>query len=538
MKLYPKSMVIIITGQSGLDSDAIIENFIAKYPFKHGEKPAHFKVEGIISESYRIDKQLKESINRKTLWKRFLREPYKLQEKYWCDAIKIVSKKISDTQCVFINLHACYFHRKTLEYLSLVNISLLKKLQPCKIITLIDDVYEIHHRLRREPDDVFYPSIAATPTDVLLEYLRVLDWRSKEIMMSRFIANSSGCDNFVFAIKHSWDIFYNLVYDKRPTAYLSHPISEVRRLEWDGKMDAANKIKDEIKSVSEELKEHFAVFLPTTIDEFRIEQEKKSKNEIFYTVLGERWDSKLYTEPRNMLYSYSEFQDINELWTEEKNDFPSQDFNLLLKTLNDSISAQVTTRDYTLVEQSQYLVVYRPLFNGNQSGGVDKESGYHRDLIRTTELLGSEKAKSPKYFVYCPIEDINFYKRNTFNFYIEERIKKGIFFSKTDNFSTISDAEYGKLLDADRNRDDLIAFLKEVNQAHNIHIVNIKEYKSKRPLKDNEEIVDLIYEDVIDDYLINIDSVIKLYSEIVDEFPEHSIFDHRKFVKQIIEKLQ
>jgi hypothetical protein len=48
----------------------------------------------------------------------------------------------------------------------------------------------------------------------------------------------------------------------------------------------------------------------------------------------------------------------------------------------DSISSQVSSRDLQLVSQSDALVVFRPRYRGNLSGGVREEISYHDEVTR------------------------------------------------------------------------------------------------------------------------------------------------------------
>jgi hypothetical protein len=539
-------MLILFTGPSGLESSQALTNFIDKFDFQASEKPHYIKVEALIISRYLADKKIEPSQKNNTVWKKFLREPYKIQEKYWDDALLKVDDQISELNkkesnpVIFLNFHACYFHRKTLEYFSLVNLPALSKHKPDIIITLIDDIYEMHHRMRLEPGDVFYAEVTKSSSDVILDYMRVLDWRSKEIMTSRFIAKNLGrIPCYVFAIKHNFDIFYNLIYGKHPTAYLSHPISEVRRLEASSesnKRNKADRLKHEILTISDELCSHFAIFLPTTIDEFRIKMEKVGSEKFFCSTLLPRWDADQYKEPHNLLYQTSGFEDRNELWV-GGNTITNETTHQLLKTLSATISAQVTTRDYMLVEQSKYLILYRPLFNGNQSGGVEKERSYHSDLIRVAEALGSSSTSKTKVYVYCPADDIRWYMKSTFEFCIADQIKRNVMACLEKEFEEIDEEEFKRLLAHGDDKEGLKELLVDILHKYRIHISD-PEFKKEAPLFDKEETVNDLYNNMVDYYVENITNVKSLFDSLVDDYPEHSIFDLKKTVKQILIKFE
>jgi hypothetical protein len=539
-------MVIIFNGPSGLESSQALIGFIESTTFPSTKQPHYLKVEAHILQHYREDNRIAPEKKNTTVWKNFLREPYKIQENYWNQAFGEIEKRIieihtlEENPTIFLNFHACYFHRKTLEYFSLVKLQSLNNCQPLKIITLIDDIYEMHHRMRTEPDDVFYANVDKTPSDLIFEYLRILDWRSKEIMMSRFLAKNLGdIPCYVLAIKHNYEILYRLIYDDQHTAYLSHPISEVRRLEYSNQpedLTKATEIKKEISSISEELRTHFAIFLPTTIDEFRIKQMKNEAGKQLCKTLLPRWESEKYIVPRNTLYSNSGFQDKNELWDPSENTYSNETFHQLLKTLSDTISAQVTTRDYKLVEQSKYLIIYRPLFNGNQSGGVEKERVYHSDLIRVASAMGKTSATDKtKVYVYFPIDDMNSYKKKTFEFCINDKIIKGTMHSHTTSNIILDDDQCRNLIEIEIDRDKLFEFLKYVLDQNNVRISD-PEFNRHAPLLDNEESISDLYIEIIDSYIKKVKDVKLLFDPIVNSYPEHDTFDLKRITHEILEK--
>lgn len=538
-------MKVLFTGQSGQNINSELQKFKNDFKlFTHlsDKRPHYFKVENVIEEIYKKDKQI--TSNTKQTWKKFLREPYSLQESYWKKSFEKILTQIQDIEAktptanFFINLHAIHYHPRTQEYLSILNLDLLKKLRPDKIISLIDDIYDIRHRLALDPNDIFYDRIknqneAYKRLKIAMQLARVLDWRAKEIMMSRFIAKELDIKHFVLAIKHPWDTLFNLTFENKQSVYLSHPISEPRRLEIRGEYDEAKKIRNEITQISSKLCENFITFLPTTIDEFRIKKEKNSDGEIFYAVLNKRWENEIYAESKEMLYSVSGFDDTDALWQKHEPGFIDTEFNFILKSLNDTISDQVTSRDYMLVEQSDILVVYRPLYNGNASGGVKEENIYHEDIERTASILGRD-TKNFK-FVYCPKSDIELYKKNQFNLLLKKYIQAGIFtYRKEESFDSIEEYEYQALLKSDSDQDLLLDLLRLVNSKHGIQISNDQgeSLDSPNPLKDIDSETTGIELKFVSEFL-NILRVITFYKEIADLFEEDATFDANKFIEKI-----
>lgn len=535
--------IILFTGQSGLNSKQSITSFIEKCPrFSSNpeKRPLYYKIEDYIDKLYRKDNEITPEHDRSAVWISFLKDPYTNQERYWKRALNEIFKDMSlsknKDRSVFINMHLCYYHRKTKEYISLLDPEFIRELRnkknKIKIITLIDDIYDIHDRLRKNTNDIFYPRVQRTAIDIVLEYLIILQWRAKEIMFSRFLGKILNCKQYVFAIKHNWDTLYNLIFDKAPTAYFSHPISEVRRLEGVDDKEAED-IRNQISDFSDELRVRFAPFLPTTIDEFRILEKEK----ILYPKLKLRWEFDKYEDPQQLLYSASLFEkEKNELWNDKGENHDSKDFMLVLKTLNDSIGTQVTTRDYALVEQSKYLIVYRPLYNGNASGGVKKETEYHNDLLLLVQSLDDGQSTIPVCYVYCPLQDIALYKKNTFNFFVREKIKAGRFISRegASEFTSITEEEANELFLLDNNQKKLENFLKDkVLHQHGIQIADDPNLKSSAPLKDNDEAIDNIYAELVKQYMEKTKEAISFYKKFTKDFPDHKLFDNKKFIAKI-----
>jgi hypothetical protein len=417
-------MVVLFTGISGLESKTSLENFVKNHKaFKSLDKskhPYYIKLEAKIESTYKGPKVTGENI-----WiSSILRQAHPALKLNWENALNAVIKEMNEvrktnpSQLFFINLHACYFHNRTQEYISLINVNKVKeKLNPDFVVTLIDDVYDIYHRLKR-PGGLFSREIR-TPSSMIMRYVRLLDWRSKEIMMSKFIAQQFSevdenqimvkeCKHYVFAVKHSFDTLYKLVYEHQncKRVYLSHAISEVRRLEEAKKDEDVRKIKEEIQEISNNLSDTFTTFLPTTIDEFRInllEDKENKPPKDYLPVLKPRWESN--TSSENSLYNISGFNNVNKLFQHDAIEDKGKRVKELLGALIINIKDQITTRDYSLVEQSDVLVIYRPLYNGNPSGSVQEEFDYYTKV-------SSFKKNEVLCFIYCPEKDLNaFYPR-------------------------------------------------------------------------------------------------------------------------------
>lgn len=504
-------MVILFTGMSGVDIKESLNKFkteFNEFKIKHPERePEIIEFETELEKYYYSVNQNIPKSNQ--VWKdEILTLPYVILEGYWKETFNLVYKKIQTikNEYIFLVLHSCYYHNKTHGYLSLINLEEIKKLEIKIVVTFIDDIYEVHHRLTKL-GGLFHDDKLPSKTSLILRHIMLLDWRSKETMLTRFISKQfSDCKHYVFAIKHSFETLSNLIYDNMPSAYVSHPITEVRRLEKRHEIEEADKIKKEITQISNFLSSEFVPFLPTTIDEYRIDFESKkiiekgkpAESKKYFPVLRKRWEEDWYKRPSNLLYINSGFTDLNELWGNKRSKTFDEPINQLLTALADIISDQVSVRDYALIEQSEVLVIYRPLFNGNASGGVLEEFHYFLSLKK----IG---INMPYCFIYCPQDDIEkFYCREFKQKIIKEidELKHFTYLGKV-RFDDLLQSEKQKLITANRNKNLIKDILDEILNRCQIAISEnnsktplskdeLKEYKNKfvKELSDSFEIVD------------------------------------------------
>jgi hypothetical protein len=536
-------MIVLFTGMSGIDIEHSINNYIQSQHFlsRYSKfEPEIIKLETEIEEVfYDENPDIKRD---RVIWLNvILKQTYVKLEKYWTIAFnRIITKvdaKKSANKPIFICLHACYFHNKTQEYISLVKVNLLKEINPDLIITFIDDVYDIHERLS-ELGGIYNENKNPNSTEMILRYLRLLDWRSKETMMARFLAKQLGIKNYLFATKHPYETLSNLIFELKKVVYFSHPISEVRRLEKQQQFERATSLKREISQLSNYLNAGFSAFLPTTIDELRVlnnigvisnAQGKSKEIRNFYPSLTERWEHDKYKQPENIFYLETGFDDSNSLW---KKDFNIDTSNIdevisqLLTALVDFVIDQVSTRDYTLVEQSDVLVIYRPLFNGNTSGGVLEEFDYFNhfqdDLENTVTC-----------FIYCPQKDIDaFYVKELNNRILSEiEDDKMVLRNKATNFLSISANECGKLIEAGSDKLVLLGVLEEILNNHGI---DIDISKLKGPLGKNKY---TLYKNEFIDDLLEVFEPLEQYKRLAKYFETNDL-TVQQFYANIVSKLK
>lgn len=449
---------VIFTGQSGIKIGHALNDFISKYPSFVSEhrKPLVLKIEDEMKNIHL--KEHSDAVDSSTLWMDILMLPvpdlYNLWEKAFESVLNTIEKEENKNKDIFITLHTCFYLHSTVEYLTLAKTKSIKRFKPDLFITLIDDIYDIHDRLR-EPDQIFCNRYAgaADQVNAVFELMRILDWRANEIMITKHFANELGVPNYVFAVKHSYDTLYKLIFGNKPTFYISHPISEVRRLQKSGEIEKANQMIEEIHMMENIFSSEFVCFLPTTIDEFIIKQEEKENKKIYVPKLMSRWDSKEYQNPINLLFIPPTKSPDDPLWEKESKN--PEEFHLLLKALQELlIGRQVSSRDHKLVEQSRFLFVYRPCFNGNISRGVFREIQYYQMLTGST----SDK----KCFIYLPIGDQKKLKIKQLEKILKGGIKDGVIMYNNIEDVTLSSEEGNKLIAAGDNIDSLIKVLNEI----------------------------------------------------------------------------
>src|SRR5439155_84452 len=102
------------------------------------------------------------------------------------------------------------------------------------VVTFIDDIYDIRSRLS-SPSGLLAPKLSGTPEllDIILKLFLILDWRAFEITLSERVADAaSKNDHCVFAVKHPLRTLNALFYERKKRIYLSHHISQLRRMKY------------------------------------------------------------------------------------------------------------------------------------------------------------------------------------------------------------------------------------------------------------------------------------------------------------------
>lgn len=301
---------------------------------------------------------------------------------------------------VFLTMHLTYF--KNSEFFPPLMPSLfsplLDKLAGARmnIITLIDDAFTIRGRLGSRDEDM-HPGTA-------LRLREILVWRSQEalcaeglkIHMGNMTETGGGKEpvrSYMVSVNHPHATFENLIFNDRPKrAYLSYPISSTRSSS--GAVSEINGFRREAHAVGAET--GTAVFDPVTVDEIalRAALERPAGGDTVVLEEADRW-------PLGEIGPVSR----GPAWPVE---IPRSEVDEVLPSRGPGsgraagdIENQIASRDYRLVEDANFLAVYRPMFNMKKSAGVDAEIRYAKEFGKKVVVYhppqdsGGDAASSP-----------------------------------------------------------------------------------------------------------------------------------------------
>jgi hypothetical protein len=228
---------ILAAGISGVNVKGSIAKFKKYCETTHLVNFELLQINDIISEL------VKSSENREVEWHTILQYPYSKLKELWKNAFQSILALI-DLNCnknYIVIIHSCYFHQYTKEFISFVDIDLLKEFNPDKIITFIDDIEDIHLRLKKQGRIFAEDQLGASPKSLnnIVELKQILQWRAFETTFSRFYASTLiDTEHILLAVKHPCITLYRIIFEREnyKTVYLSHPISKMRRMYWRGEI--------------------------------------------------------------------------------------------------------------------------------------------------------------------------------------------------------------------------------------------------------------------------------------------------------------
>lgn len=299
------------------------------------------------------------------------------RDELWKDAFSTIKAKIENDNPVFaiVSLHVVYFWKE--RFFSCVDWDRLVTLEPRVILTLVDDIYDIHERILSDQQ-----RRGAQVPGGRYSLLEILSWRMREVhtcnllakhlfvnpelfpSIDRFLQNKTKtnqdisrheleqifhkpCDHYVISVKQDKEDFYRLLFQrKKMRVYLSYPISEPRKQE---DVDYFKRLLSWRKRVHAE----FVAFDPVAIDEARFNENEEGikdgnlRGRIPYDI-----GTPIVAPP----------QETPDSWPVEE-----------LRPIRDLIIQQIGERDYKLEDQALMVAMWRPLYMKQTHDGVDSE---------------------------------------------------------------------------------------------------------------------------------------------------------------------
>ena len=281
---------------------------------------------------------------------------------------------------VIVTLHLSFFLNSTREYFVPADLPLLidwVRESVDEIVTFVDDIYDVHQSLMGGPAGVGMIDPPLTLEATIHNLIQILDWRSVEGMLASSLSSSTTTQHYQFAVKHPAETFHDLLYSPKPVIYLSHPISELRRLVIGGNEDEARGLVNRMQGVVSRLRGSATVIEPTAIDELRFVPNTAN--------LSPRWpfaadDRELiYVAPDAVPPAAKRFAFPAGWDVDAREELKTTDAVALLQS---AIERQINARDHSLVEETDRVACYRPLFRGNASRGVEEELRHFAGLVK------------------------------------------------------------------------------------------------------------------------------------------------------------
>jgi hypothetical protein len=263
-------------------------------------------------------------------------------------------------------LHGYYWYDG--ELFTNINLNALSRLNPTVVVTLIDDVYDVHSRIMAREEE-----FTTGASQLLVPQL--LTWRWAEIGLGDFVARNvrdKSIPHLVLAVKHSASTLRQLLLEReRLPVYASFPISRVRREpeQEDVSREQQEELRAEINEFRRRLRDAgFTVLDPLTIDELRFGAAGQ---------LTPRWpvdDLGPMVPPEQEPYHERTQRQLTEPY--------------VWQPLASEVNVQVSRRDFRMVDAAQAVATFRPAaLTGIHSGGTREELRYAKFRGRSLAVV-------------------------------------------------------------------------------------------------------------------------------------------------------
>jgi len=300
-------MKALITGTSGCDKDRYLEE-VSDLAFKQGRQLNILHVGDVMSQ---VSAEVGYEITKETVLDIEDSRQMSLRMSAYERIASVIERQPEIDH--MINTHSSFLWRGRL--ITALTSQVVDRLSPDTFVTIVDNAHTVRKRLHADPQ---WSREGLSLKDILM-------WREQEIAYTKNEATRLKKPHYVIARKHPASTLLDLVLKRDvKKIYLSYPMTYMSVQGF-----------AEVKKIAEELRKHFVVFDPSTITESLLEGDLRR------AVLEAEREGK--PTPEKVL-----IQD-----EDESQEIPAQEIEDALT----NIRGQIVTRDYSLIDQSDMVVI-------------------------------------------------------------------------------------------------------------------------------------------------------------------------------------
>lgn len=424
-------LTVVFTGHTGLGKRRVLERLCQ---FIYSKDLEWCDLKGLSNQTYRKNREraLAQIYYAEDLLdEAFLYLPVRDQQELWRNSfVKAVDRWKQEKprpKYAFLSLHVTWQARS--QFFSPLawrmpptfEDTLIDRLKddfrPRHCVTLIDDVYTVQKRIRergynfRLIELLRWRNVEMLMTDLLSQHIVPDECRKKDRKKYPFEHSP------IIAVRQPLSMLYSFLFDpEKPRIYVSYPISEPRRI---AERDGTDEPIEEINRFRSTLHEIFTVFDPVSIDErpMQILFNKNSPVEQtdLNTAIAEaiaRTNAEGGDLAAALEASLKEFLSArlnDEIVLRAENMWPGIEFDTISEedptdvrlSLNEveeiatesgeggsEIDRQIRSRDFRLIDQADYVVVYRPTYCRDRwSGGTLEEVRYAHETGKRAIII-------------------------------------------------------------------------------------------------------------------------------------------------------